>query len=140
MTNNVLILISSLSWLAAQLIKSLGYRLKYKTWDYKKLIESGGMPSSHCAFVCSLTYGLACKYGINSDFFSIALAFTLVVMYDAMGVRNEAGKHAKIINDMQKEMQMSEEIHLKESLGHRPLEVLSGAALGIGISAIAQLV
>ncbi|WP_312693838.1 divergent PAP2 family protein [Caproiciproducens sp.] len=137
--SNTLLRISLLSWFAVQLIKTVICRVQYKKWDYKKLFESGGMPSAHCAFVSSLTYGIACKYGSSSSFFTIALCFSLIVMYDAMGVRNEAGKHAKILNIIQKKIPIAEKTELTECLGHKPIEVFWGAVSGVGISAVSQM-
>lgn len=136
--SNELIVVSVSAWLIAQIIKSVLCRVKDKKWDYKRFYESGGMPSAHSAFVSSLTYGLACKYGISSDYFTIALALSLIVMYDAMGVRYEAGKHAKAINSIQNEMKMPVRSYLNEKLGHRPAEVFFGAVLGVCISAFAH--
>lgn len=137
--NNKLLNISLISWLTAQIIKVIICFIQCKKWDYKKIFESGGMPSAHTAFVCALAYSIAWKYGISSDYFAIVFSFSLIVMYDAMGVRNESGKHAKIINAMQNEMQISNKTQLKESLGHQPLEVIFGVVLGVGISAVARL-
>lgn len=139
MANNKLLFICVISWFLAQMIKFVVYRIKDKNWDFKRLYEAGGMPSAHSAFVSSLTYSLAYKYGISSDYFTISLAFSLIVMYDAMGIRYETAKHAKVINAMQEKINLPVKKHLNEMLGHRPIEVFWGAVLGVIVSAIGQV-
>lgn len=93
---------------------------------------TGGMPSSHTSFSSSLTMMIGLKLGFDSPIFAIALVFTLIVSYDAMGLRMESGKQAEAINkifdEIFKDGNMSK---LKEQLGHKPQEVLAGMCLGI---------
>lgn len=91
--------------------------------DKKRFISSGGMPSGHSSFVSSLVVVVAYREGIESTAFAIAAVVALVVMYDAIHLRNEAGKHAKKINECH-------DSDLEESLGHNHLEVLVGALFG----------
>ena len=103
------------------------------------------MPSAHSAMVCALTVSIARFNGINSAVFALAVMFAFVTMYDAMGVRREAGEHARLLNKYLNQMESQnadtngdgipdkevDEIDLKEFIGHTPLEVLGGVLLGI---------
>ena len=123
----------------AQLLKFIGYTLKHKKVNFQVLATTGGMPSSHTAGVIALstTVGFIC--GFDQIEFAIALGYSLVVMYDAAGLRRATGKIAaclnKIRDDFYAQGQMSNE-RLKELLGHTPFEVFVGALLGILIAYI----
>ncbi len=93
----------------------------------RRFVNTGGMPSGHSAFVSSLVVVVAYREGIESTAFTIAAVLALVVMYDAINLRNEAGKHAAKINE-------HHQAELEESLGHNHLEVLVGAFFGVGLS------
>jgi uncharacterized protein len=105
------------------------------------LTTTGGMPSAHSAFVTSLATGVGQVKGWDSVEFAIATIFAIIVMYDAAGVRQAAGKQARILNQLVDEL-FSEDHHfneqrLKELLGHTPVQVIAGAGLGIAIAWIA---
>jgi hypothetical protein len=128
--NNKLIISAAVAWLIAQFLKTLIHTLFTKQFVAERLVGGGGMPSSHSATVCALATATAIEYGGGSFEFAMAAFFAMVVMYDAMGVRQETGKQAKVINDMDFETQ------LKEFVGHTPLQVLIGGILGV-ITALA---
>jgi len=97
------------------------------------------MPSSHSATVCALTTAAALEYGAGSFEFAVSFVLAMVVMYDAIGVRRETGKQAKLLNSilMENPLKLNAEVlqeKLKEYVGHTPLQVLAGAILGIGLS------
>ena len=93
---------------------------------------TGGMPSSHTSFSSSLTMMIGLNLGFDSPMFAIALVFTFIVSYDAMGLRMESGKQAEAINRLFDETFKDKGIEkLKEKLGHKPQEVLAGMILGI---------
>ena len=95
---------------------------------------AGGMPSSHSAVVTSLTTTIAVEYGFDSPLFAISMILSLIVMYDAAGVRRAAGKQARILNQMINSKNMPNEVRqekLIELLGHTPFEVFIGALVGI---------
>lgn len=97
---------------------------------------SGGMPSSHTSFSMSLTMMIGLNLGFNNPLFAATLVFTLIVAYDAMGLRMESGRQAEAINKIFDEIFKDKGMKkLKEKLGHKPQEVLAGLILGI-ISAI----
>ena len=122
------------AWTIAQLIKVLTRSIRKRRLDLRALAEMGGMPSSHSAMVIALTTTIARINGASSAAFAIALIFSLVVMYDAAGVRRAAGRQATVLNrlvdDLVAQRGLQEE-RLRELLGHTPIEVFVGAALGI---------
>lgn len=127
--------------LLTQVSKVPIHYLQHRYWDFHKVIDAGGMPSSHAAGVAALTAALAYVVGPKSPIFATAVVFTAIVMYDAGGIRRHAGEHAVLLNRLALEMSKSgmvmetsateEGERLKEILGHEPKEVLMGAALGI---------
>ncbi|TMN23313.1 divergent PAP2 family protein [Lentibacillus cibarius] len=135
---------------AAQLLKIPLHYKQTGSWDWKKLFGSGDMPSSHSSAVTSITTYVALKNGISSTDFGISSIFGLIVMYDAMGIRWQAGQTAIAVNDMYEQVEKLADHHpdfaykkrdkeLKEMLGHMPIEVGGGALLGIGIGALSHL-
>lgn len=142
--HNYILWCSLVSWFAAQLLKFLFVLLFQKKVQFERFIGSGGMPSSHTALVTSLTISTAQICGVESSEFAIAFILACVVIYDAMGVRREAGEHAKLLNIIMRDDDDNfddyEDCELKEKLGHTPLEVLGGALLGILIPMIINLI
>lgn len=131
MVGNIYLGIAFQSWLIAQIIKVVNDLLVYKKLNMRRLWGSGGMPSSHAATVMSLTTVVGIVNGWDSAIFAVSLVFSLVVMYDAAGVRRAAGKQAKVLNQMIEEKGMHMKERLTELLGHTPFEVFMGALLGI---------
>ncbi len=135
--NNRILMVSVLAWFIAQALKVILTLLKEKKVDFTRLIGSGGMPSSHSAFVVSLATSVGITHGWDSTYFAISAVFTLIVMYDAAGVRRATGKQAMILNKIISELHRHKGIkheRLKELIGHTPIEVFAGALLGILIS------
>jgi len=136
---NEVLKVSLLSWLVAQILKVLSTFAKEKRIDLYRLVGSGGMPSSHSSFVMGLSTAIGLKNGWTSDEYAIALAFALIVMYDASGVRRAVGKQAIILNQLIKDWQKHKPIkekQLKELIGHTPIEVIVGGLIGILIACI----
>lgn len=129
-----------IAWTVAQLLKTLLDLIVNGKFSGERLFGSGGMPSSHSALVCSLFVGAAKKFGVSSPYFAITLVLAAIVMYDAMGVRLETGKQARLLNiildDLREEGQDLGQKKLKELVGHTPLQVLSGALLGVLIAVL----
>lgn len=119
----------------AQVIKFALHLLIKKEVDFKLFTTTGGMPSSHTAGVVGISTAVGIITGYNSISFAIALGYALVVMYDAAGLRRASGKMAvclnKIMDDFYKHDVQSVGGKLKELLGHTPIEVFAGAALGV---------
>lgn len=133
--SNRTITIPVLAWFIAQLIKVISVIVKEKKIDFTRFVGSGGMPSSHAAFIVSLTTVIGKEYRFNSGLFGLAVAVSLIVMYDAAGVRRAAGKQAQVLNQLifNHDYKVNLDQKLKELLGHTPFEVIMGAALGIGL-------
>ena len=135
---NEILIVAVFSWAAAQVIKTVIHAIMYKGIDWKRLVGDGGMPSAHSATVVSLTVGVGVRHGFKSPLFAVSLIFAIIVMHDAMGVRREAGRHAKALNEIFEYINMENsdpDVALKEFLGHSPLQVLFGALLGFAIAA-----
>ncbi len=132
-----------LSWFTAQVIKVILTLIEKKKLDFRRFVGSGGMPSSHAAFVTSLAAAVGLQKGFSGVEFAICTVFALVVMYDAAGVRRAAGQQARILNKLVEQWEKSDfsdtDKHLKELLGHTPKEVVAGAVLGAAIAVVRHM-
>ncbi len=124
-------------WAIAQIIKVFFNSVMARKFAWESIFASGGMPSSHSAFVTALVVVVGAQYGLGSAPFAVAAAFALVVMYDACGVRRAVGEQAKVLNNiieaLKEDPQMGGEKALKEILGHSPFQVAMGCLLGFVI-------
>ena len=123
-----------LAWFVAQSLKVFLGIFREKRFNFKWFVETGGMPSSHAASVASLATAVGLSSGFNSPLFAVASLVALVIMFDAQGVRRNTGKQAEVLNKMMDDIYLKHEIQedrLKELLGHTPIEVMTGALLGI---------
>lgn len=136
---NYVLACAVVAWATAQLAKTVIHLIINKKFDPERLVGMGGMPSCHSAMVCALTVSTARAEGVNSTLFAIAIMFATVVMYDAMGVRRAAGEQAKVLNRLVQEDDENEGKPLKEFLGHKPIEVLAGALLGILVAVVVPM-
>lgn len=132
--SNPIVQCSLLSWFVAQLLKVPLYGLVEHKLEWKRLIGAGGMPSSHSAMVVALMLSVGFTQGFDTPLFAVCVVLSLIVMYDAMGVRRETGTQATVINQILKEVfinghRISDE-ELKELIGHTPFEVLGGILIG----------
>jgi len=132
-----------IAWALAQVIKIPLDYFRTRRWNWALLFTTGGMPSSHSALMTGTTHGIGLYYGFDSPVFAIAVAITMIVVYDAAGVRRQAGIHAQRINVLFDELlrgHMLNEKDLREVLGHTPLEVAGGMLLGLIIATAQWLV
>ncbi|GAB4492401.1 MAG: divergent PAP2 family protein [Anaerolineales bacterium] len=123
-----------IAWAIAQTLKLPLYYLQHRKWSWAPLLSAGGMPSSHSALMVGTTMGTGLYLGFDSAAFALAVAMTMIVIYDAAGVRREAGRHAEAINILFEELLSGHPVsdkQLREVLGHTPLEVAGGIVLGI---------
>ncbi|MGL5041537.1 MAG: divergent PAP2 family protein [Culicoidibacterales bacterium] len=134
----------------AQFIKYIAYRIQMKKWDLSILFTTGGMPSSHTAFVISGLIAVGITSGVFSSVFAVMFILTSVVIHDATGVRRHAGKQAAVLNHMVQDFlelttllqkgglfeNIAYDKKLKEFLGHEPIEVFAGVAFGSVITVI----
>lgn len=134
--SNQVLVSASVGWVVAQVLKTGIDMALNRSFNPERLVGSGGMPSSHSSTVCALTVASWLQYGLDSFEFAVSFVLAMVVMYDAMGVRRETGKQAKLLNSILHEnplklngVEFQEK--LKEYVGHSPLQVVAGAVLGI---------
>ena len=137
-TNKVLI-IPICSWAIAQLLKVIVILIQKKQLDLRYLVISGGMPSSHSAFVSALATSVALIQGLSSVAFGISAIFALVVIYDAAGVRRSVGQQSVVLNRIIRELRLRRPItelgrDLREFVGHTQFQIIIGALLGIVIA------
>ncbi|MFZ5802095.1 MAG: divergent PAP2 family protein [Candidatus Omnitrophota bacterium] len=128
-----------LSWLIAQLIKVIRGGFRERKFNFKWLIRSGGMPSAHSATVACLTTVVAMYYGLDSIPFAISIVFSFITMFDAAGVRRNVGRQASILNKMLEEVYEGRDVpekQIKALLGHTPIEVMIGAAMGVVLALV----
>lgn len=125
------------AWALAQLMKMPIDYLRTGRWNWSILLTTGGMPSSHSALVTATALSVGLYYGFDSPIFAIGVVTTMVVTYDAAGVRQQAGIHAQRINVLFEELLRGHPINekdLREVLGHTPLEVVGGIILGVAVA------
>ncbi|HMS00971.1 MAG TPA: divergent PAP2 family protein [Anaerolineales bacterium] len=122
------------AWLIAQIIKLPLDFFRTRKWNWSLLITTGGMPSSHSSLMTATTLAIGLYHGFANPLFALGVAITMIVTYDAAGVRQQAGVHAQRINVLFDELlkgHIFNEKDLREVLGHTPLEVAGGILLGI---------
>ena len=125
------ILVPLLLWLAIQTSKVVGDCIEKKKFTLRRLLGSGGMPSSHSAVMVSITVMLGKNIGFKSPIFALACFMSLVVMQDAIGVRRQVGKQAKYLNEILMDEKTSPEEKFQEMVGHTPFQVLIGLIVGL---------
>ena len=138
--NNKVLIISCLGYLISGIIKVFIDAIVFKKFSLRNLVRSGGMPSSHTATVVSLTVALGLYEGFNSSLFATATILTIIVIHDAVGVRRETGKQARVLNEIVNtpglsSLQVREK--LIEAVGHTPKQVFVGAIIGVVIGLVA---
>lgn len=135
------------SMLVAQMVKLPIFFWTNGKWDWRKMLSTGGMPSSHSAAVSSLATAIGVESGTSSPLFAAAVVFAVIVMYDAAGIRRHAGEQAVALNNLAADIGkyidrivgeglVLYEKRLKEMLGHQPIEVFMGALLGVLIGSL----
>ncbi len=139
--SNEVIIVAFISWVVAQVSKTITHAYVYKKIDFKRLLGDGGMPSCHSAVVTSVALSIGIIEGFNTSLFALAIVFAIVVMHDACGVRYETGKQALVIKSISQIIEDMANTHiddekLKEFVGHTHLQVFMGAFTGIVVTLI----
>ena len=135
--DNQVLLAALTAWLIAQFLKVPIEYLETRRMNWALWFSAGGMPSSHSALMTAVTLSIGLNAGFDSPLFALAVALWMVVIYDAAGVRRQAGFHAQRINLLIEELIQGHPIsekRLKEVLGHTPRQVLAGILLGLAIA------
>ena len=125
------IIVPFFTWFGIQLFKVLYKRVHEGVWDIERILGAGGMPSSHSAIAVSLATMIGKNVGWDTQIFALSVIFSLIVMYDAAGVRRAVGKQARILNDILNNQKLSNAEKLQEMTGHTPIQVAAGALIGI---------
>ena len=139
LTFNEILTVSLLSWFVAQVLKTIINFVLLGRFQLERMWGDGGMPSAHSATVTAMVIATARSEGIHSAIFAVAAVVAIITMHDAMGVRRETGEQAKVLNKMleqwievtEKNNPFLQNMRLKEMVGHTPLQVMAGFALGI---------
>ncbi len=142
LTHNAVLITGLVAWGLAQFLKVPIEYLRYQKLNWALLFSSGGMPSSHSALITAITLSIGIFHGFDTPYFALAFAISMIVIYDATGVRREAGRHAEKINILVNEFftgQPISEKQLKEVIGHTPAQVAAGVLLGLIITLISYL-
>jgi acid phosphatase family membrane protein YuiD len=135
--SNHILIPTLIAWSLAQTVKVPLEYLRTRRWNWVLLFSVGGMPSSHSALVAATAHAVGLHVGFDSPLFALAVVVAIVVIYDATGIRRQAGKHAEIINTMINDLAMGHPLkgeQLLEVLGHTPIQVLAGTLLGLAIA------
>ena len=127
-----------LAWGIAQLMKLALDTITKRKVDFSRLVDTGGMPSSHTSFVTALATSVGLTEGFHSVLFAITCCFSAIIVYDATNLRRSAGYHARVLNEIVPKLLRGEVLkevvsyrQLRELLGHNPSEVLVGSLIGI---------
>lgn len=131
------LVLAVVAMISVQIIKFLSTLIMKRRVDFERLTGTGGMPSSHAASVSALATGVGLEAGFDSALFAVAAFFSIVVMYDAAGIRRAAGRQARVLNRMIDDLKAHQVVEgeiLRELLGHTPIEVFVGTAYGIAIA------
>ena len=134
-TGNAILDCALLAWLVAQVVKVLLEWILNRSFQWKRFVSSGGMPSSHSAFVVACTTAIGRLYGISGPLFALSVVVSAVVMYDACNVRRSAGDTARLVNQLLTAENFADD--LKIIMGHTPFQVAVGAALGLAVGFLA---
>ncbi|NOY97803.1 MAG: divergent PAP2 family protein [Chloroflexi bacterium] len=140
---NPVLLSALIAWGLAQGFKIPLEYLRTKRWNWALLISVGGMPSSHSALMTAVTQGIGLYVGFDTPLFALAVAISMIVIYDATGIRRQAGIHAQKINVLIGELLSGHPVSdksLREVLGHTPLEAVGGMVLGLVVTQLLWLV
>ena len=136
---NHVLLTGLVGWILAQALKIPIDLFQSHHWNWALFFAAGGMPSSHSALVTSTAMAVGLHYGFDNPLFGVATAMAMIVVYDATGIRRQAGMQAQKINVLVEELlkghPISEE-HLREVLGHTPLEAMGGVLLGLVVAMV----
>lgn len=136
---NEILTVSLLGWFTAQVLKTIINFILLGKFQLERMWGDGGMPSAHSATVCAMTIAAARSEGVASPIFAVAAVLAIITMHDAMGVRYETGEQAKVLNQMieqwidisEKNSPFLQNLHLKEMVGHTPLQVTAGVVVGV---------
>lgn len=135
--NNEVLVAALIAWAIAQTVKLPLEYIRQRRWDWSLLLRAGGMPSSHSALVTAVAHAIGLTVGFESPLFAFSVAMAMIVIYDATGIRRQAGRHAEIINTLLRDFLEGHALRqekLREVLGHSPMEAFVGMLLGLTVA------
>lgn len=145
--HNYVLIAALIAWAIAQALKVPVEYLQTHKWNWALWVQPGGMPSSHSALVVAAAHAIGLSVGFDSALFALAFVICMVVVYDATGIRRQAGMHAELINAMIKDLASGnpqgnkiKQKQLAEVLGHTPAQAVGGIALGLLVAQLTWLV
>lgn len=141
--HNYVLVAALIAWAIAQTLKLPLEYLQTHKWNWALLWQAGGMPSSHSALVVAAAHAIGLSVGFDSALFALSFVICMVVLYDATGIRRQAGIHAELINAMISDLASGSPLkqkQLAEVLGHTPAEAVGGIALGLLVAQLTWLV
>ena len=139
MVSNNVLMTAMVAWIIGQFLKLPGYYILHRKWKWGVIFSPGGLPSSHSSLMTATTLSIGLYHGFNNPLFGLAVAISMIVIYDATGVRRQAGLHARVINEIMEEIFAGRPVpekQLREVLGHTPIEAIAGILLGIMIALV----
>ena len=134
---NKVFFVTLYAWFITQSLKVVIGVVRERRFNFRWFVGTGGMPSSHAATVSALSTAVGLYSGFGSAMFVVAVTFSVIVIFDAQGVRRASGKQAEVLNKMLEDIYWKHcirEDRLKELLGHAPLEVIVGITAGITLA------
>jgi acid phosphatase family membrane protein YuiD len=140
---NYIFISGGIAWAIAQVLKIPMEYFKTKKWNWSLLFRPGGMPSSHSALVTGIAHAIGLHEGFNTPIFALAATLAIIVVYDATGIRRQAGIHAALINAMIDDLTSGHPLkgeQLLEVLGHTPIEAFAGVLLGLIVAQIGWII
>lgn len=140
--DNRILFAGLLAWGIAQVVKVPIEYVRIRRWNWSLLFSAGGMPSSHSALMASLAHATGLYTGFDSPLFALAVGIAMIVIYDATGIRRQAGKHARLINAMINDLASGhplKEEQLREVLGHTPIQAFAGLIFGLIVAQVVYL-
>jgi acid phosphatase family membrane protein YuiD len=140
---NYIFISGGVAWAIAQILKIPWEYFKTKKWNWSLFFRPGGMPSSHSALVTGIAHSIGLHEGFGTPIFALAATLAIIVVYDATGIRRQAGKHAALINAMIDDLTSGHPLKgelLLEVLGHTPLEALAGVLLGLIVAQVGVMI
>jgi acid phosphatase family membrane protein YuiD len=120
-------------WIAADALKTLIQGIRTHRWRFEPL-SYGGLPSSHASVACTTTTLIGLRQGLDSPEHGLALTVTVLFIVDALYLRQWVGQQAKALNELR--INKAEQPPLRERVGHTPLEILAGIAVGVGCGSL----
>jgi len=144
--HNEPLIAAGISWVVAAFLKFLIVGIASRRFDWERLLGTGGMPSTHTTPVVACATSVGLVAGFDSPLFAIGVVLSVVVAYDAAGVRRHTGEQARAINNLIEDLtrvgpykgqSMADFFkrwnirELQTLVGHNPIEVFVGVILGI---------